>query len=108
MAKGSIAKEHVVEIIKNAFGDKFICELDKKIYVWSEENGEPVQVAISLTCPKTPVSGGAASARTIVSTDGFGLDFENMPTTPATEVVNLEYTQEEKDTLNKLIAELGL
>ena len=107
MAKGNDAKNLVITKIKDAFGDEFICELDKKLYVWSKENGEPMQVAISLTCPKTPVGGDAAPARTMVSTDGFGLDFENMPAGPATSPT-LEYTQEEKDTLNKLIAELGL
>ena len=108
MAKGSAAKEVVTNTIKNAFGTNFIGEFDKKLYVWSTENGEPMQVAISLTCPKTPVGGDAAPARTMVSTDGFGLDFKNMPTTPAAPAPVLEYTEEEKKTINDLIAKLGL
>lgn len=104
-ARGAIAKEKVTKIIQEAFGENFVCELDKKLYVWSEENGEKIQVSITLTCPKNPV-GGAPKASKFVSTDGFGLDFENMPAAPA--APSLEYTQEEKDTINKLIAELGL
>ena len=106
MAKGNEAKSKVIQTIAQAFGEKFVGEIDKKVYVWSEEGGEPVQVCLTLTCPKNPV-GAAAPARTMISTDGFGLDFENMPTPPpATQT--LEYTQEEKDTIEKLIKELGL
>jgi hypothetical protein len=57
MAKGNIAKEYVVNKIKSAFGEDFIGEQDKKFYVWGIENGEKVQVALSLTCPKNPIGG---------------------------------------------------
>ena len=57
MAKGNIAKEYVVNKIKEVFGEDFIGEQDKKFYVWGVEGGEKVQVAISLTCPKNPIGG---------------------------------------------------
>ena len=107
MARGNIAKENVTEVIKKAFGDKFICEQDKKLYVWSEENGEQIQVAISLTCPKNNVGTSAPPSR-FVSADGFGLDFENMPLPGEKAAAAIDYTQEERDTINKLVAELGL
>ena len=56
MAKGAIAKQAVIDKIKSAFGADFIGEYDKKIYVWAVENGERVQIAISLTCPKVQVT----------------------------------------------------
>ena len=60
--KGTAAKAAVIQKIKEAFGDNFVGDDGKKIYVWSKENGEKVQVAIALTVPKTPygeVSGTA-------------------------------------------------
>ena len=55
MARGQEAKNYVAKKLAEAFGADYIGEIDKKYYVWSKENGERVQVAISMTCPKTPV-----------------------------------------------------
>ena len=52
MAKGNIAKQNVAKKIAEVFGSDFVGEFDKKLYLWSEENGEKVQIAISMTCPK--------------------------------------------------------
>lgn len=54
-AKGSKAKENVKQIIANAFGDKFVGEVDKKLYVWADDGGETVQIAIAMTMPKNPI-----------------------------------------------------
>ena len=51
MAKGTIGKQNVINKIKQAFGADYIGEYDKKIYVWTTENGERIQIALSLTCP---------------------------------------------------------
>ena len=55
MAKGQIAKTQVADRIAKAFGNDWIGEYDKKYYVWATENGERLQIAISMTCPKNPV-----------------------------------------------------
>ena len=55
-AKGSVAKQKVIDKIIESFGENFLGILDKKIYIKSEEDGEEVQVAIALTCPKTGIS----------------------------------------------------
>ena len=52
MAKGAVAKQAVINRIAEAFGTDFIGEVDKKVYVWATENGERVQIAMALTCPK--------------------------------------------------------
>lgn len=96
MARGNEAKNQVIQIIKEAFGSNFIGEIDKKIYVEALENGEKVQVAISLTCPKTPVG------RPIANND---LNFEEMGEVASPSV---EFTQEERDTLATLMAKIGL
>lgn len=99
MAKGAIAKQTVEDIIRNAFGKDFI-GIDpstKKIYVQAEEDGQMVQVAIAMTCPKV-----AFSISNI--TDGF--PEENL--TSPTEYKPAEITENELDNVRKLIKELGL
>ena len=55
MAKGAEAKEYVAKKLKEAFGDDYVGEVDKKYYVWAYEGGQKMQIAIAMTCPKTPV-----------------------------------------------------
>ena len=67
MAKGAVAKENAAKKMAEVFGSNWIGEYDKKYYIWSEENGEKVQIAISMTCPKTPI--GEAGAVTDSNVD---------------------------------------
>ena len=60
MAKGAIAKEALLKRFAAAVGEDYICEKDKKFYFWSSENGERVQVAISMTVPKVQVECNSA------------------------------------------------
>lgn len=53
-ARGSIAKVNVTEVIKNAFGTDFVGVSNGKMYVWANDGGERVQIALAMTCPKTP------------------------------------------------------
>lgn len=101
MAKGSNAKIDVENTIRNAFGDRFLGTAEKKLYVQADDgNGEMVQVAITLTCPKVPYMAGGAEG---------GLDFANMPATgSATEFKPAEITVEETENIRKMLAELGL
>ena len=97
MAKGAAAKAAVEDKLRAAFGKDFVGvdPSSKKIYVQAEEDGEMVQIAITMTCPKTPFT---------TNTDfSFEGDFSE-PTTykPA------EITNEELDNVRKLIKELGL
>ncbi len=62
MAKGTIAKTNLLERFKAALGKDFAgMDSDgKKAYFWSNENGEKVQVCITMTVPKTPVMAAVA------------------------------------------------
>lgn len=53
-ARGSIAKVNVTETIKDAFGADFVGVSNGKMYVWANDGGERVQIALAMTCPKTP------------------------------------------------------
>lgn len=61
MAKGAEAKELVSISIQELFGQNFLGIQDKKLYILSEENGEPIQVAIQMTCPKVNFGGEVAT-----------------------------------------------
>lgn len=52
--KGNIAKKFVFDAIKEVFGTAYAGEKDGKLYLNLDEDGVPVQVALSITCPKVP------------------------------------------------------
>ena len=107
MAKGAIAKEEVVKKISEAFGSSFIGEFDKKVYVWANDRGEQVQIAISLTCPKNPIQVDAS-----VSLDDGDLDFTDDTLKTSKIAVSAappaEISEEEKKNIAELMAKLGL
>ena len=99
MARGSIAKSEVENKIRDAFGKDFIgVDPDtKKIYVQAPEDGEMIQVCVTMTCPKVPFN---------PSGDGEGFttgDFRE-----PTQYKPAEITEGELANVRKLIAELGL
>ena len=106
MAKGQIAKDLVEKKIIAAFGADYVGTCDKKIYVTALENGEKVQVAISLTCPKVPII--------VDNTVQIG-DFNFEDPTPAVVTTNAtgtfipaEISDEERKNVADLMARLGL
>ena len=107
MAKGAIAKENITKILAEAFGDNFIGEYDKKIYVYANDGGEMVQIAMSLTCPKNPIQ-----VDTSVTTTSGDWDFSDNPkintTVAVANAAPAEITAEEKANIADLMAKLGL
>ena len=103
MAKGAIAKQQVIEKLKSVFGDDYIGENSSKHYVWANDGGERVQIAISLTCPKNPIGTVDMS-----SAFGDGIDFDAPAVVVQTKFEPAEITQEEQDRLQDLIQKLGL
>lgn len=93
MAKGSEAKEYVIRKIKETFGEDFVGEQDKKIYVWGQESGEKIQIAISLTCPKNPIG---------------SLNFKEKEKNFEEENKVVEITEEEKIKIDELMKRLGI
>ena len=92
MAKGANAKLAVINKLAEAFGSDYIGEYDKKQYVWANDGVEKVQIAISLTCPKVGIDGGAA-----ITTAG-GRDFSE----PA------QISEKEQQDILDLMKKLGL
>lgn len=93
MARGSIAKEMITNKIIDCFGSDFVGVFDKKIYLWSEENGEKLQVCLTLTCPKTLV----------------GQDNATSDVGVVNSVTNsVEISDQERKTVEDLMNKLGL
>lgn len=106
MAKGQIAKDLVEKKIIAAFGADYVCTADKKIYVQALENGEKVQIAISLTCPKVPV---VVDNTVQIGDYNFEEPTLNFVTTVAASTpAAAEYSEEERDNVAALMARLGL
>ena len=104
MAQGTIGKQNVINKMKQAFGADFIGEYDKKIYVWTTENGERIQIALSLTCPKVPV---AISDNPTTGDFNFEDDAPNV-VVAAGAYQPAEITKEERERVNDLMQRLGL
>jgi len=105
MAKGTIAKENVAKKLAQAFGADYIGEHDKKYYLWANDGGERVQIAISMTCPKNPIEVDASIS------DGGDWDFSDTPKSAPVAITSAapaEITEEEKENVATLMAKLGL
>ena len=110
MAKGQQAKSEVMQAILGHFGDKaFIYEKDIRVN-WVED-GQPVQIKISLTASKvavekdadTAVPGSIKPAVTAIPKSEM-IDFE-APAAPAPVAAP---TETEKQNIKELMAKLGL
>lgn len=104
MARGAIGKQNVINKIKQTFGADFIGEYDKKLYIWTTENGERIQIALSLTCPKVPV---AISDNPATGDFNFEDDAPNV-VVAAGAFQPAEITTEERERVNDLMRRLGL
>lgn len=100
-ARGAIAKEQITQQILEAFAGSF--KYDKEIRIPIMENGEQIQIKVTLTAAKTNVEGGSDTALPgEVAT----------PTATAKPLkentVVAEVTEEEKQNVMKAMAALGL
>ena len=102
MAKGNQAKENFINKIISENKDIYIGCYEKKHYFWSTENGEKIQVAITMTCPKNPVG-------EINLPSNGGIDFTGKNTVIApTAAEPAEISEEEKNNIAELMKKLGL
>ena len=112
MARGSIAKNAVLEKLKQAFGNDFVSVVDGKAYVWANDGGERVQICLALTCPKNFV--GEATGTTVIAPakldfgGGGGWDFEAMDQTTTVPEKSKEISQEEQNNIEQMMKALGL
>lgn len=95
-AKGAVAKEAITKQILDTFKDSF--QYEKEIRIPYVENGNLVQIKVTLTCAKENVNAGADKVEPGTGSVNVASD------TPAI----AEMTKEEKQEVNDLISALGL
>ena len=107
-AKGSILKEEIMQKILESFPGSF--KYDKEIRIPGVENGENLQIKITLTCAKINVEPGGDTAMP-------GVVKPKATSTSASVASNVgsasshfmnEPTEEEKKNIAELISKLGL
>ena len=102
MARGAASKEAIIAKILETFEGAF--KYDKEIRIPMNEDGELVQIKVTLTCAKTNVESGGDTA-----IPGEIKVAETVGSTPATSgpIMN-EPTPEEKANISSLLESLGL
>lgn len=106
-ARGNVAKERLIKKFIGASGVRFLGEYDKKYYFEEDDGGERVQIAITLTCPKTNIE----VAENVVADSGDWDFSDDAPATTKVAVSNAppaEITEEEKENIANLLLKLGL
>jgi hypothetical protein len=94
-ARGSEAKATITQKILETFSGSFC--YDKEIRIPIQENGETVQIKVTLTAAKVNVSNGADSAMPAAASN---------PATPTLQVATI--TEQEKKETAELLASLNL
>lgn len=95
MAKGADSKEKVKQKILEIFEGSFVN--DKEIRIPMVENGENLEIKVTLTCAKDVIGGGEASVPAEATASAFPT-----PAAPA----KVEVTDEEKQRLKNLLAQM--
>ena len=100
MARGAVSKEKITKRILDTFEGSFL--YDKEIRIPVTEDGELIQIKVTLTAAKTNVESGDD-----VKIPGVESNEINFETQTATKE-KIEVTEEEKQNVATLLKNLGL
>lgn len=102
MAKGAKVKAEVYKKILEMFPGSFMYNSDKELRIPMMEDGEPIQLKLTLTVSKTPVENDNAAAAAGERDEGsFPAPVRSPAATP-------QVSDEEKQTLQAMMERLGL
>lgn len=106
-ARGTEAKNKIVQKMAEIFGDDWIGQVENKYYIWSNEDGERIQIAIALTCPKNPVD---VETKTIKTKESSEMNFAEMrpDEVPTSRPAKAEISESERENIAELMRRLGL
>lgn len=106
MARGSIAKTEITKKLLDTFNGSFLYNDGKEIRIPYTEEGELLQIKVTLTCAKENVNQGDDNALPgTVETGTTAAPFEPIVTK---EEKIIEPTEEEKQNVSDLLRALGL
>lgn len=103
-ARGSVLKQEVATKILAAFPGSFLYNDGKEIRINGVEDGQNLQIKVTLTCAKVAVEGGEDN---ILPGENLGT-VSSTQTSKAVEKVPQEPTNEEKERLKTLLNQLGM
>ena len=101
-AKGSVLKQEIASKILAAFPGSFLYNDGKEIRINGTENGEKLQIKLTLTAAKVAVEGGSDTA---LPGEAATADVKSNVTN---ETIPQEPSEEEKERLTMLLNKLGL
>ena len=103
MAKGQVSKIEVMKKIQNSFEGAFLYNDGKELRIPMVEDGEDIQIKVSLTCAKDNVQPGQDNAipgtKPVLNNE---INFEETKAKP------VKPTEEELKNVNDLLQALGL
>lgn len=102
--KGQVAKEEITKKILEVFPSAF--QYDKEIRVPWTENGEQIQIKLTLTAAKVMVNAGGDTIIPGNVTEAAAVSVQETFDTPKVE--SIETSAAEKENLSKLLRSLGL
>lgn len=100
MARGAVSKEKITNTILQTFPNSFT--YDKEIRIPMVEDGEQIQIKVTLTAAKTNV--GVGDENKIPGSDNNEINFEEL----SSNKVVAEVTEQEKNNVATLLKNLGL
>ena len=103
-ARGSILKQEVATKILAAFPGSFLYNDGKEIRINGVEDGQNLQIKVTLTCAKVAVEGGEDN---ILPGENLGTA-SSTQTSKTVEKVPQEPTNDEKERLKTLLNQLGM
>ena len=107
--RGTLAKQVLINKIIGALSEEYVGTADNKYYFAIPENGQKVQVCISMTCPKVELSADGTKKD---PKNDKGIDFDKfLADAPPKPIVNtkarVEPQEEEMENKRKLLSALG-
>lgn len=102
MAKGSIAKEYITQKLLETFEGSFLYNGGKELRIPYLEEGNEVQIKVTLTCAKENVDNPTGGASPITDAPAQMNQIDS-----ASNVDLSEPTEEEKQRVSELLSRLG-
>lgn len=104
-AKGTESKTKIFNKMIEVYPNSFFEDEGKILRIPMEENGDIVEIKVTLTAAKTNLGGAAvASAFPAPSSE----EVAGYMTPPSVSAEEIEVTEEEKERISQLLASLGL
>ena len=109
MARGTESKSYITKKILETFEGSFLYNDGKEIRIPLKEDGEIVQIKVTLTCAKTNVSTEDSTPAEFKTTPAVNSSNElNFEDTPAPSPAEINATPEEKANIARLVEKFNI